>query len=355
MYIKFVTLISAIILATVITIIPAVHAQQQPGNVPGNWPAPDTPPPPVASWTALVDRKKLPNAPVRTPTTPCSLVDTFCTWSCTTCTRPKTDFTFCPDKTDWALTYDDGPGPNTLKVLSALAKKGVRATFFVTGSRVLQHSDILKKTVAAGHQIGVHTWSHTPLTTQTNEEIIAEIKWTETIIKNVTNLTPTWMRPPGGDIDDRVRGILTQLGYRVAIWNYDTFDWMSNGNPSFDLNWIPDNFTIWVHNASTTGSISLEHDLFNSSSSKIPEALDIVTGAGFQVKQLSNCLKDTKPYLEDIALPPSPFLSALSKNSTSGSDTVKLMSLGNILSPGFIMMLILVFTVTTVTTRSMFY
>src|SRR6266540_4162629 len=104
-----------------------------------------------------------------------------------------------------------------------------------------------------GHQIGSHTWSHTPLTTQTTEQIIAEVKWTEQAIKQAVNLTPRWFRPPQGDFDDRVRGILTQLGYKVALWVLDTFDWHSNSDPTYNLDWIPGNFSVWVKN--TTSSV----------------------------------------------------------------------------------------------------
>lgn len=52
-----------------------------------------------------------------------------------------------------------------------------------------------------GHQIGVHTWSHPPLTTLSTEEIIAEFGWTKKIIKDVIGLTPNTFRPPYGDIE----------------------------------------------------------------------------------------------------------------------------------------------------------
>jgi peptidoglycan/xylan/chitin deacetylase (PgdA/CDA1 family) len=51
------------------------------------------------------------------------------------------------------------------------------------------------------HQIAVHTWSHTSLTTQTNEEIIAELGWSKKVIKDVLGVTPNTMRPPYGDIE----------------------------------------------------------------------------------------------------------------------------------------------------------
>ncbi|CAJ0841241.1 4776_t:CDS:10, partial [Entrophospora sp. SA101] len=144
-------------------------------------------------------------------------------------------------------------GPFTPTILDYLGSKGLKATFFVIGSRATNHPDVLLRASKEGHQIGIHTWSHTSLTTQTNEVIIAELKWTEKIIKEITGLTPKYMRPPRGDYDDRVRNIAKQLGYKSVIWDHDTFDWMSQQDPTYDLNWIPANFTQWVNEASTTG------------------------------------------------------------------------------------------------------
>jgi hypothetical protein len=281
----------------------------------GQYPPVDRPPPPVPSWTALVDQSKLPKAPIRPPSTPCVAGnDEFCVWSCTTCTRPD-DFDFCPKKGDWALTYDDGPTNNTLRVLKALNARGLKATFFVIGSRVYENPQILKQIVDSGHQIGVHTWSHTPLTSQTTEEIIAETKWTEMAIKEAVGLTPKWFRAPQGDADDRVRGILKQLGYRMAFWNHDTFDWESNADPTYDLNWIPGNFSIWVQNTtSPTGFASLEHDAFDKPSSMAEKAMDIVMNAKFTPQSVSVCLSDKQPYVENVTLPPS---SIKGQNNTS--------------------------------------
>ncbi|PKK70912.1 glycoside hydrolase/deacetylase [Rhizophagus irregularis] len=271
----------------------------------GKYPPVDTPPPPVAAWTALVDQSKLPKAPVRPIGTPCAPTDEFCVWSCTTCVR-DTDFGFCPKKGDWALTYDDGPTNNTLRVLKALNDRGLKATFFVIGSRVFENPQILKQIVDSGHQIGVHTWSHTALTSQTTEEIIAETKWTEMAIKEAVNLTPKWFRAPQGDADDRVRGILSQLGYKMAFWNHDTFDWESNSDQTYDLNWITGNFSMWVQNTTaTTGFASLEHDAFDKSSSKAEAAMDIVVNAKFAPQSAAVCSGDKQPYVENVTLPPS--------------------------------------------------
>lgn len=95
-----------------------------------------------------------------------------------------------------AVTYDDGPSPLTLTVLKELSNRKIKATFFVIGSMVLKYPDILIETFKAGHEIGIHTWSHNSLVTLTTDQIIAEIMWTAKIIREVIGYTPRLVRPP---------------------------------------------------------------------------------------------------------------------------------------------------------------
>lgn len=59
---------------------------------------------------------------------------------------------------------------------------------------------------------------HHPLTSLTNEQIVAEFKYTEAIIYQTLGVIPLYYRPPYGDVDDRVRAIASALGYRTVIW-----------------------------------------------------------------------------------------------------------------------------------------
>jgi peptidoglycan/xylan/chitin deacetylase (PgdA/CDA1 family) len=59
----------------------------------------------------------------------------------------------------------------------------------------------LQAEYVAGHQIAVHTWSHTALTTLDNKGIVAELGWTKKAIQEVLGVTPNMMRPPYGDIE----------------------------------------------------------------------------------------------------------------------------------------------------------
>ncbi|KAL1941246.1 hypothetical protein VTO73DRAFT_7458 [Trametes versicolor] len=121
----------------------------------------------------------------------------------------------------------------------------------------------------AGHEIAVHTWSHHPLTAMTNEQIVAELGWTRHAIQTVLGVTPTFMRAPFGDIDNRVRAISNAMGMRPIIWTtgpggpFDTNDWHV---PAGSVT-APEQFNIFqglLGNATLmdTGFIVLEHDLF---------------------------------------------------------------------------------------------
>jgi len=99
------------------------------------------------------------------------------------------------------LTYDDGPGFYTTQLLDYLDSVNLKSTFFVVGSRALSFPTILQSEYLKQHQVAVHTWSHPPLTTLSNEQIIAEFGWTKKIMQDVLGVTPNMMRPPFGDIE----------------------------------------------------------------------------------------------------------------------------------------------------------
>ena len=100
-------------------------------------------------------------------------------------------------------------------------------------------------------------------------------------------------------MDDRVRAIATQLGYKILLWDRDTFDWKSAADPTYQPSWITGNFTQWV--TDPNGHISLEHDLYQVSAGNAPAAVNIVRNAGFTIKPVSVCT-GLQPYVENIQL-----------------------------------------------------
>ncbi|KAG9284200.1 hypothetical protein G9A89_002860 [Geosiphon pyriformis] len=266
-------------------------------KLPGKWPAPILPPPTKKIWNKLVKKRTLPKISLVQSVGVCTPGVETCNWSCDGCTRPD-DIVECPDQGDWGLSYDDGPSPYTDKLIDALDAAGVKATFFLVGFRVVEYPEIVKKAVDSGHEIAIHTWSHTALTTQSTEQIIAEIKWTEKAIEAATGgLIPTLVRPPYGDYDDRVRGIIEQLGYKTAIWDRDSRDWVSVSDPNFEIQWVTDNFTLWSTQKTELdyGHISLEHDLYEHTAELAPDAMNILKDAGWKLKTIAECTS-VNPY-----------------------------------------------------------
>jgi peptidoglycan/xylan/chitin deacetylase (PgdA/CDA1 family) len=193
-------------------------------------------------------------------------------WTCGGWTA-QSDVTVCPDKNTWGLSYDDGPSPYTNSILEYLNTNQLKSTFFIVGSRAISRPDILRYEYMNGHQLSVHTWSHPALTTLTNEQIVLELGWTKEVIRQATGVTPNTMRPPYGDIDDRVRAICAKMNLTPIIWtstgqneNYDTEDWkIGAGNVSAAE--VVSNFETILAGSSqlTTGYIVLEHDLYQQS------------------------------------------------------------------------------------------
>ncbi|KAI9251090.1 hypothetical protein EDC94DRAFT_568498 [Helicostylum pulchrum] len=200
--------------------------------------------------------------------------DPHCDWTFTGCLA-KDDLYKCP-KGQWALTYDDGPSEFSPKLYDYLDKVDVKVTFFMVGGQVVKFPDYTLRAFKAGHELAMHTWSHNYMTSLTNEQIVAELKWNELAIKEVTGFAPRYFRPPYGDIDDRVRNVAAALGFVPVIWNFDTNDWAHASNPkAYPQSWIKSNVTQWAKDASsaTEGGVSLQHDLYAAT---VDIAIDIL-------------------------------------------------------------------------------
>ncbi|MFI9843180.1 polysaccharide deacetylase family protein [Nonomuraea sp. NPDC051941] len=124
-----------------------------------------------------------------------------------------------------ALTFDDGPGEGTPTLLKLLKQEGVKATFFLVGKQVERRPQTARQTLAQGHAIGNHTWSHASLPTLLDDQILDELKTTQEAIQQATGLRPAMFRPPYGHTDDRVLGLADQVELAQVLWTGTTLDW----------------------------------------------------------------------------------------------------------------------------------
>ncbi len=137
------------------------------------------------------------------------------------------DFKAEPAKVAY-LTFDDGPYPQTTpKILQILQDEGVKATFFVLGSRIEGNPNLLKEIYAAGHAIGNHTYTHDYKELyQTPEHFLREIQWTEDLIYQDIGIRPKIVRAPGGSSNFNVGyfNLMDSQDYLMYDWNASNDD-----------------------------------------------------------------------------------------------------------------------------------
>jgi cellulose synthase/poly-beta-1,6-N-acetylglucosamine synthase-like glycosyltransferase/peptidoglycan/xylan/chitin deacetylase (PgdA/CDA1 family) len=136
-----------------------------------------------------------------------------------------------------ALTFDDGPDPAwTPRVLEVLRRHHVPATFFVIGSQVSRHPDLVRAMARDGHDIGVHTFTHPDLTAVAAWRRRLELTQTRAAIAYTAGVTTPLARFPyasGVDaLDDRHWSVVQEAGRMgmVSVFeDTDSRDWARPG------------------------------------------------------------------------------------------------------------------------------
>lgn len=129
-----------------------------------------------------------------------------------------------------ALTFDDGPyPPYTQQILTVLKENDVPATFFLVGKNAEKHPELVKRIVAAGHQIGNHTYSHPDLLKLDRDQIAVEVDKTQKILADITGQIPEIIRPPHGFRDAVVMEVMAERNLKVVEWSVLCRDWVNPG------------------------------------------------------------------------------------------------------------------------------
>ncbi|WP_254068987.1 bifunctional polysaccharide deacetylase/glycosyltransferase family 2 protein [Streptomyces sp. TM32] len=136
-----------------------------------------------------------------------------------------------------ALTFDDGPDPVwTPRILDALRRNHVHATFFVVGTQVVAHPELVRRIVAEGHQIGIHTFTHPDLARLAPWQRSLELRETQLAVAGAAGVTTALLRPPysarNDALDDADWSVLKQAdraGYVTALTTQDAEDWQRPG------------------------------------------------------------------------------------------------------------------------------
>lgn len=132
-----------------------------------------------------------------------------------------------------ALTFDDGPGPATPRLLDVLAARGVHATFFLLGTNVERARDIVVRLAREGHVVGNHTFSHARPGAITGAALVGEIARNDALLADVCREAGVAPRPPipvrlpyGPAPDDDRIAALASIGRTHTHWTGDFGDWV---------------------------------------------------------------------------------------------------------------------------------
>lgn len=167
-----------------------------------------------------------------------------------------------------ALTFDDGPGPYTDKLLRILRASHVKATFFMIGRSVTQRPKTAAHVAAAGMEVCGHSWKHDDLTTLTPAQLRRDFARVRGAIRKATGVNINCERPPYGSFNKKV---LANTDAALISWTVDTLDWKYRN-------------VRWITNAAVKvrpRGVIIMHDIHPKSVDSVPGIIKALRANGF--------------------------------------------------------------------------
>lgn len=182
-----------------------------------------------------------------------------------------------------ALTYDDGPSEFTPVILDALARHHAAATFFAMGEKAAAYADVLRRTVAEGHEVENHTWNHPRLPRLDAAAVSRQIRDTTSALEAQTGKPVTMFRPPYGEYN---AAVLAAAGLPAILWDVDTLDWQG---PADDV------LIQRAVDPARPGSIVLLHDIHEVTARTAEAVYEGLTDRGFRLVTVGQLFGDRMP------------------------------------------------------------
>lgn len=131
-----------------------------------------------------------------------------------------------PSKPMVAITFDDGPNPETTTpMLDALEENYAKATFFCLGQNAGYYPETVQREYNLGMEVGTHTYSHVVLTSLSASALDSEISKSVDAINKAIGVKPSLMRPPYGAVNKTVLSAVGGYNLCCMNWSLDTEDW----------------------------------------------------------------------------------------------------------------------------------
>lgn len=133
------------------------------------------------------------------------------------------------------ITFDSGfENGNTERILDALKKHGVKATFFLVGNYFETQPELVKRMAEEGHTIGNHTYSHPDMSKIGDiQSFQTELQKNEALYRDILGSEmPKLYRPPQGKFCEENLKMAQQLGYSTVFWSLAYVDWYTDDQPT---------------------------------------------------------------------------------------------------------------------------
>lgn len=165
------------------------------------------------------------------------------------------------------LTFDAGyENGYTAKILDALKKHKVKATFFLVGNYVKTSPDLVKRMAAEGHIVANHTLTHPNMSSiSTMESFQKQLVDLDQLCKETTGVTmKKYYRPPQGKFCESNLKMAHELGYQTFFWSLAYVDWYNDKQPTKEeafkklLGRIHPGAIVLLHSTSKTNSEILD-------------------------------------------------------------------------------------------------
>ena len=171
-----------------------------------------------------------------------------------------------------ALTFDDGPsGQYTQRLLDGLAQRDVQATFLLCGYRLKEYPTIAQDIFDAGHEIGLHGYSHENMAKMTYNQLAREIQDNRALLPR--GCKPVFLRPPGGNTGDVVVQAAKDAGLALLKWSVDPRDWATHDAAAVETA---------VVDTVRSGDVILLHDMCDCSVDAALAIVDRLQAQGFR-------------------------------------------------------------------------
>jgi peptidoglycan/xylan/chitin deacetylase (PgdA/CDA1 family) len=187
-----------------------------------------------------------------------------------------------------ALTIDDGPSAHTKEIMQILKDNDAAATFFIIGSQVAGHTDILQDLVRSGHELGNHAMYDEPSHALSDAILVDQIHSVEAMIRDTyaavdAHTPPRYFRPGSGFFSERMRKALARLGYQLVLGSIYPHD---------------PQISFWRLNAGhilsmlQPGGIIICHDRRSWTIPMLRKILPEIKGKGYRVVTVTELLKE---------------------------------------------------------------